>query len=95
MLDAIHVMLFGEYIKVHKNKDQKWDINEKFRRYHQTEIWRPLFDTLLNIPNCESFPDLTSFVDSLNEYVKQNMKQIIKDSNEVEKLNDAALMKKK
>ena len=86
-------MLFGDYIKVRKNNN-KWEIIEKFKRYHSTEIWKPLFETLLNLENCRS-PDLTHFIDSLNEYVKQNGTQVLRDSTELEILVDSQNKKKK
>jgi checkpoint serine/threonine-protein kinase len=88
-------MLFGDYIKVRKNKANKWEISEKFKRYHQTDIWEPLFQTLLNIPNCYEMPDLSHFIDLLNEYVKQNINQIVRDANDLEIMSDSALKKRK
>lgn len=95
VLDCIHVMLFGDYIKVRKNKANKWEICEKLKRYHQTDIWEPLFQTLLNIPNCYEMPDLSHFIDLLNEYVKQNINQIVRDANDLEIMSDSALKKRK
>jgi hypothetical protein len=88
-------MLFGDYIKVEKNRDNKWDIKEKFKRYHSTDIYRPLFDKLLNISDCFEAPDLTSIVDKMNEYIKQNMNLIVREANDIEILNDLALKKRK
>ncbi|CAG2109824.1 unnamed protein product [Medioppia subpectinata] len=96
VLDCIHVMLFGDYIKVRKNKvNNNWEIMEKFKRYHMSEVWTPLFTTLLNIPNCEQMPDLLPFVDQLNEYIKQNINQIVRDGNDLEVMCDSVNKKAK
>ena len=88
-------MIFGDYIKVNKNKEtHKWEINEKFKRYHLKDIWKPLFDELLNLPDCKE-PDLSKFVKQLADYIKENVEQIVKDSTEIEILNTSAIKKRK
>lgn len=45
-------LLFGRYIETKAFEDPdgrtRYGINQNFRRYHQTELWTRLFDTLLN-----------------------------------------------
>ncbi|KFM72034.1 Mitotic checkpoint serine/threonine-protein kinase BUB1 beta, partial [Stegodyphus mimosarum] len=69
--NCIHVMLFSEYMTVKKN-DGKWQIEKKFKRYWDNELWEPLFHELLNIPSCSNQPNVKYFIDKIITKLQQN-----------------------
>ena len=46
---SVHVLLFGSHIQIHQSREQRWMPNERFRRYHEKDLWVDVFDTLLNL----------------------------------------------
>lgn len=47
LANVIHTMLFGEYIDTIE-RDGKWSLKRRFKRYWQQNIWEELFECLLN-----------------------------------------------
>lgn len=56
MLSCIHCIIFKKYLKVVNVKDRN-AINTSFPRNYD-KIFTRMFDTLLNIPDCQSIPDV-------------------------------------
>uniref|UniRef100_A0A8C5QYI5 BUB1 mitotic checkpoint serine/threonine kinase n=1 Tax=Leptobrachium leishanense TaxID=445787 RepID=A0A8C5QYI5_9ANUR len=50
---TVYCMLFGNYMRV-KREDGVWKTDGSFKRCQQGHLWIEFFDTLLNIPNCQS-----------------------------------------
>ncbi|XP_060080434.1 mitotic checkpoint serine/threonine-protein kinase BUB1-like [Ylistrum balloti] len=53
---TIHVLVFGQYMKVYKANDE-WRINSSFNRSWNS-LWKNFFHTMLNIPSSYELPDL-------------------------------------
>lgn len=68
-----HVMLFGKYMQVEK-RIVNWNITTHFPRYFNKIVWDHFFTTLLNIPDCDSMPNLqdlkVKFLEVLDEKEK-------------------------
>ncbi|XP_039253651.2 uncharacterized protein LOC120330794 isoform X1 [Styela clava] len=47
---SLHVVLFGSYMKIRKNQDGKWEIQNKIKRWFHKSFWANFFSTLLNFP---------------------------------------------
>lgn len=67
---TLHVLLFGYYMKT-GNKLGKINILTKFPRYLHKTVWERIFISLLNVPDCQTFPNLQDF--------KLNLKEILAD----------------
>lgn len=65
---TVHVILFGKYMEVEK-KMGHWQIKLKFPRYFQKSMWDIFFDTLLNVPNSKSLPNLQNLKQHLDQEV--------------------------
>ncbi|KAG1654450.1 Mitotic checkpoint serine/threonine-protein kinase BUB1 [Nymphon striatum] len=77
-LATVHVLLFNSYMDVN-NKSGQWNINKKLKRYWiGVQIMEEMFASFLNIPDCESIPDIKVFRRRLEEVfsVKQNLKRL-------------------
>lgn len=72
VLSCIHTMLFSDYMVV-KKIDGVWQIEKKFKRYWCTSLWEPLFNKLLNIPDCYREPDVSFFTNMIESKLKQNI----------------------
>jgi checkpoint serine/threonine-protein kinase len=76
LLSSIHCMLFGDYMDVKERQDQYgnkcWTIIRQFKRYWQVELWSELFDSFLNISNCELQPSLGMFRRRFESYFLQD-----------------------
>lgn len=62
---CVHCLLFGDYMKVVK-KGSCWEISKLIPRYLAKSGWKPLFQTLLNVPSCENLPDLVQLRNDLD-----------------------------
>lgn len=51
------------------SKTNKWKPKEPFKRYHQIELWEEIFDICLNIPNCDSIPNLIDLQKKLEQFL--------------------------
>ncbi|XP_055383397.1 uncharacterized protein LOC129613385 [Condylostylus longicornis] len=78
----IHVLLYGKYMDVHKNLCGIWAPKQRFPRYLKKDIWGPIFQNLLNIPDCELMPNLQTFRAAIGEALFDKEKYVI------EKVND-------
>lgn len=63
-----HVLLFGKYMKVYK-KLGRWEITTRFPRYFKEAIWIEFFSTLLNIPDCDTLPNLQELKARIDEVI--------------------------
>ncbi|CEP62695.1 Mad3p LALA0_S06e01596g [Lachancea lanzarotensis] len=52
----IHAMLFGRFIETRALPNQQYALAHSFKRYWRQDIWRPLFDMLLNSGSQERLP---------------------------------------
>lgn len=43
------------------------EVSSSFFRYMRRDIWDPIFDQLLNIPSCDSLPNLTDIKNSIKQ----------------------------
>lgn len=47
------------------------------KRYWQSDkLWKPLFDTLLNIEDCDHIPTLGTFINTFEEYLSASRKAL-------------------
>lgn len=82
---TIHVILFGKYMEVEKKLNQ-WQIKARFPRYFKKECWDLFFNTLLNVPDCQTMPNLQQLKNSLDEVILDREKYI---SEKVKEFNNA------
>jgi hypothetical protein len=69
---VVHTMLFNKYMEVEQRPDtKKWALKDKVKRYYNVELWNDFFNTLLNIPDCSSIPNLKHFQTRFEEHIKQ------------------------
>uniref|UniRef100_A0A8C6IXV5 Uncharacterized protein n=1 Tax=Melopsittacus undulatus TaxID=13146 RepID=A0A8C6IXV5_MELUD len=54
---TVYCMLFGSYMQV-KNENGVWKPEGAFRRLANADLWKEFFESMLNIPNCQSLPSL-------------------------------------
>ncbi|KFZ65297.1 Mitotic checkpoint serine/threonine-protein kinase BUB1, partial [Podiceps cristatus] len=54
---TVYCMLFGTYMQV-KNENGIWKPEGSFRRLANAELWKEIFESMLNIPSCHSLPSL-------------------------------------
>ncbi|XP_062857826.1 mitotic checkpoint serine/threonine-protein kinase BUB1 isoform X2 [Trichomycterus rosablanca] len=68
---TVHCMLFGSYMQV-RNEGGVWKTNGVFKRNPHSEVWQDFFYTLLNVPDCESLPCLSSLRECLTTTLLEN-----------------------
>ncbi|KAJ0026653.1 hypothetical protein NQD34_017653 [Periophthalmus magnuspinnatus] len=68
---TVYCMLFGTYMQV-VNDDGIWRTNGVFRRNPHSDLWQQFFHTLLNVPDCNSVPDLRGLRQQLLSVLEQN-----------------------
>lgn len=73
---TVHVILFGKYMEVEK-KMGNWQIKTRFPRYFQKDIWDIFFNTLLNVPDCKTMPNLQNLKQQLDEEIEYRQKYIL------------------
>lgn len=84
---TVHVILFGKYMEVEK-KLNNWQIKTRFPRYFQKYLWDIFFNTLLNVPDCKSMPNLQNIKQQLDEEIAFRQKYIF---DKVKEFNNALL----
>ncbi|KFP27483.1 Mitotic checkpoint serine/threonine-protein kinase BUB1, partial [Colius striatus] len=57
---TVYCMLFGSYMQV-KNENGIWKPEGAFRRLANADLWKELFESMLNIPSCHSLPSLAAW----------------------------------
>lgn len=70
---VVHTMLFNKYMEVEQRTDSStgkniWTIKEKFKRYH-SKLWQEFFEVFLNIPDCDTMPNLKKFQEKFEDYI--------------------------
>ncbi|XP_033744264.1 mitotic checkpoint serine/threonine-protein kinase BUB1-like isoform X2 [Pecten maximus] len=68
---TIHVLLFGQYMKVYKANDE-WRMNSSVNR-SWNNLWKSFFHTMLNIPSCYELPDLGKIRRQFELYFIENL----------------------
>lgn len=70
---VVHCLLHGNFIDVIRDPRTK-DLMPKmpFKRYHQADLWRPLFRDFLNITDCNNIPDVSQHRRRFEEHLKKN-----------------------
>lgn len=63
-----HVMLHGEYIQLQQHGDGRWRPKLQLKRYWQVELWRKLFDTLLDAKVDAPHPNLGEIIHEISTY---------------------------
>lgn len=67
-----HCMLFGDYMDVTCHTDRtgraRWSIKRTFKRYWAVEMWRDVFDELLNVKSCAEQPSLSHLCATLEAF---------------------------
>lgn len=82
---TIHVLLFGRYMKT-KKTISKVTITQKLPRYFNNYAWDTIFTSLLNVPDCKSFPNLQSLKLMLQEIVAEKEKTVQNKINEFNRI---------
>lgn len=75
VVGTIFVMLFGKYMEVEK-RNSVWKTSAKFPRYFNKILWENIFDTLLNVPNCKTMPNLQDLRAQIDEEIYQREKSV-------------------
>lgn len=70
-----HVLLFGKYMEVEKGV-LSWAIKSRFPRYFNKFLWEQFFNALLNVPNCDSMPNLQAIKDQFEEEIHYKEKYV-------------------
>jgi checkpoint serine/threonine-protein kinase len=71
---VVYYMLHGEPMQL-EQKDGKWAPKLPFRKYWQYTLWEKLFDTLLNVKDCNSIPSLKDLRAMFEDYLASNPKK--------------------
>jgi len=67
---VVHCLLHDSYMDIVQDpKTERWRAKEPFKRYWQTDLWEELFDTMLNIPDCNSIPSLSVYRTKLENHL--------------------------
>lgn len=73
LLGTIHVMLFGDYMRTFKSAQlNRWKMTSSFKRRWQVDLWRDLFDSLLNVPGSEHAADLATFIHRFQSHLSMS-----------------------
>ncbi|ESP03859.1 hypothetical protein LOTGIDRAFT_212008 [Lottia gigantea] len=72
VIGTIHVLIFGKYMNVYQSKG-KWHAASSIHRKWNQRLWKELFDTLLNIPNCEELPNLSALRLKFEDYFMRDL----------------------
>lgn len=68
IVGTAHVLLFGKYMKVQKRLG-RWETTTSLPRYFKVDLWHKFFDTLLNIPDSFTLPNLQELKQKFNEEI--------------------------
>lgn len=71
---TIHVLIFNQYMNVYL-EGGNWKMTSKFARNWNTDLWKKLFDVLLNVPSCDELPDLSVIRKEFETYFLENLLQ--------------------
>lgn len=78
MVYSIHVLVFLSYMTVcedEQRQDGTMTTKAKFsKRTH--DVWKEFFHEFLNIPDCQSLPDLTAWADRLEVLLFEEAKRL-------------------
>lgn len=72
VLGAIHVVLFGKYMKIFNNQG-KWQATSNFQRKWNVPLWKQLFHDFLNIPSCDKIPNLLTIREQFINYFTSSL----------------------
>ena len=79
LCSSAHLLLFGSHIEVTEEKSTgKWRLRKALRRYHQQDLWKCFFDSLINFDSSTDEYCIPSVRAQFEEYVgtRQRMKEI-------------------
>lgn len=70
---TFHTLLFGRYMEIQK-KTLKYEMKTPIPRYFNKLMWANIFDTLINIRDCSTMPNLQELKLQLEEeiYLKES-----------------------
>lgn len=83
---TIHAILFGRYMDVTK-KLNGYQITTSMPRYFRKSIWETVFNTLINISDCNSMPNLQHLRTLLLKEILNEQENVIRDV--ITKFNNA------
>lgn len=69
---TIHTFLFGTYMDV-LPAVKGYRMRTAIPRYMKKNLWEHLFDTLINIPNCDSLPNLQNLRGKILQTLSEHM----------------------
>ena len=70
LLSCVHMMIHNEYMSVMQDKEGRWVPTKKPHRRVDRAFFGMLYDTFLNVPDCDNLPNLGRIIDSLDSLVK-------------------------
>lgn len=76
---TIHTILFGQYMEVMK-KINGYEITTKMPRYFPKHVWDTVFNTLININDCNSMPNLQNLRTILLKAISEERERDVCDS---------------
>lgn len=71
---TFHTLLFGRYMTIEKKSSLKYDIKTPIPRYFKKVMWTKMFNTLINVRDCRTLPNLQELKLQLEEqiYLKES-----------------------
>ncbi|XP_038065945.1 uncharacterized protein LOC119736026 [Patiria miniata] len=66
---TVHCLMFGSYMNIYEEKG-RWKHTSNVKRCYKAK-WKQFFDTLLNIPSCDTLPSLVELRRDLEESLAQ------------------------
>lgn len=68
LASTFHTLLFGRYMEIQK-KTLKYEMKTPIPRYFNKLMWSNIFDTLINIRDCSTMPNLQELKLKLEEEI--------------------------
>lgn len=68
---TFHTLLFGRYMEIEKNT-LNYEMKTPIPRYFKKSMWANIFDTLINIRDCSTMPNLQELKLQLEEEIYLN-----------------------
>ncbi|CAB9515023.1 Mitotic checkpoint serine/threonine-protein kinase BUB1 [Seminavis robusta] len=74
---SIHVLLFYSHIEITQDqRTKRWMPKQRFKRYWQTDLWKEVFDTLLNDPISSRPRSLRDLREKLDKRLESNYQKL-------------------
>lgn len=72
LVGTVHVLLFKKYMQIYQSHGE-WKITSSFMRSWNVPLWKKLFHSCLNIPDCNQIPDISEIRREFEEYFVKDL----------------------